>query len=114
MRQLVAPLGGESVLAQRFVLQADLLSFLVVGRKAKAPGAPERLSGDCLEPVKSRLGASPELLRRFGTVRLTCDVVARGPAAQGEAAVAAARALGDATRIVHAHPQAAPCESERT
>src|SRR4051794_25122183 len=103
MRQLVAPLRGESILAQCLVLQADLLAFLVVGGEAKAAGPPERVSGDRLQPVERRFGALPELLGRFGTVRLACNVVPRRTAAEREAAVATARSCGDSARVVHTH-----------
>src|SRR5713101_5263473 len=52
MWQLVAPLRSESVLAQGFVLQANLASLLVVGRKAKASCSSKRISGDRFEPVE--------------------------------------------------------------
>src|SRR5882724_619738 len=113
MRQFVAPFGCEPVLAQRFVLQADLVPFFVVGREAQATRAPERISGDRLESIESRLGAEPELLRRLCAVRLAGDVISSGSAAQGEAAVPTTRSFGDSARIVHAHTQAAARERKR-
>ena len=114
MRELVAPLRGESVLVQRFVLQADVVALLVVGRKSKAAGAAEVISGDCFEPIESRFGALPQLLRRLGAVRLPRNVVPCCAAAKSKAAVAAAGALGDSARVVHAHTQPAARECERT
>ena len=67
---------------QRFVLQTDLLSFFVVGRESKAACAAKRISGNCFEPIESRFGALPQLLRRLGAVRLARDVVASGAAAE--------------------------------
>ena len=46
MVQLVAPLGGEAVLAQRLVLRSDLDSLLVVGRKPQAAAASKRIACD--------------------------------------------------------------------
>src|SRR5258705_9585006 len=73
MRQLVAPLGIEPVLVQRFVFQADLVAFLVVGSQAQAACAAEGVSGNCLEPVEYHLGALPQLLRRLRAICLTRD-----------------------------------------
>src|SRR6266516_5504964 len=67
MRQLFAPRRRESVLVQRFVLQPDLVTLLVVGRKAKAACAAESISGNRLEPVERAFGSVPELLDRKST-----------------------------------------------
>jgi hypothetical protein len=59
----------------RPAVQPDLVSLFVVSGKSKAACPLERISGDRFEPVECRFGSAPELLRRLGAVRLTCDVV---------------------------------------
>src|SRR5262249_9185976 len=54
-------------------------------------------------PVDGLLGTPPELAGLVCAVRLARDVVPRGRASEREAAVAAARALADAARVVDAH-----------
>ena len=98
---------------QSFVLQADVVALLVVGRKPKAACAAKGIAGSSFEPVESRFGAPPQLLRRLGAVRFAGDVVTGCPTAESEAAVASARALGDSAPIVHAYAQAAARECER-
>ena len=104
-RQIVDPLRLDPVLAQRLVLAADLLALLLVGGEAKAPGPAERVAGELLHAVERTLGPPPHAERPIAAVRLARDVVARRAATKGEAAVAAARAFGDAALVVHAHAQ---------
>ena len=60
------------------------------------------------------MGPAPEALRLLGAVRVAGDVVPGGAAAEREAAVAAARSLGDPARVVHADAQAGLGEAERS
>src|SRR3712207_1314294 len=107
MRELVMPFGGEAVLAQRFVLGANLAALLHVGGEPKAAGASERVARERLEPVERALRTLPQPRGCVASVGLARDVVARGTAAQGEAAVAPARALGDPAGVVDTDAKAA-------
>ena len=112
-RQLVAPLGREAVLLQRFVLRADLGALLVVGSEAQAPGPAEGIPREGLESVELILGALPQPACRPRSVRLPCDVVACGGAAERKAAVAPARTFGDSARVTHTDTQSCLGERER-
>ena len=97
---------------QSFVLQADVVTLFVVGRKSKAACAAKGIAGSSFELVESRFGALPQLLGRLGAVRFAGDVITGCPTAEREAPVASARALGDSARIVHPYAQAAARECE--
>ena len=112
-RDVVEPLRLEAVLAQRLVLEPDALALLLVGREAIAAGAPQRVAGELGHPVERFLSPAPVAGRLLRAVRLAGDVVARGAAAEREAAVAPTRALGDAARVVHADAQAGLGQPER-
>src|SRR5262249_50287218 len=79
----------------------------------KAACAVERVARDRLQPVERGLRPAPQLRGAVGAVGVAGDVVARGGAAECEAAVAATRTLGDPTRVMDAHAQPRPCEGER-
>jgi hypothetical protein len=110
---VVEPLSGDPVLAQRLVLEPDRFALLLVGGEAVAAGAAKSVAGELGEPVELLLRPEPVRLRALGAVRLTRDVVARRAATEGEAAVAPARPLGDAARVVDADAQASFRKTER-
>ena len=112
-RDVVEPLGLEAVLAQRLVLEPDALALLLVAGEAVAAGAPQRVAGELGHSVERLVRPAPERRRALRAVRLAGDVVAGGAAAEREAAVAAARALRDPARVVHADAQAGLGEAER-
>ena len=60
LRELVVPLDGEAVLAQRLVLGLELGALGCVRGQAEAAGAPESVAGQLLEPVEVALGQHPE------------------------------------------------------
>src|SRR5690242_10865676 len=95
MRKLLTPLGGEAVLAERLVLALDLDPLFDVGRESQTARAPKCVACERLEPLDGVFGAVPELPRGVGAVGLARNVVAGGGAAEGKAAVAAARTLAD-------------------
>ena len=101
LRELVVPVRVEIVLTQRLELCADVGAFFFVGGQAQTADSAEGVARHRLQPVERMLGAPPELLGGLGTVRFARDVVAGGRSAQREAAVAAAGAGPDATRLVH-------------
>src|SRR5262249_1214663 len=103
VRERVAPLGAESVFAQGFVLRPNLDALLHVGGEPQAARPSECVAGESFHPVDGLLGTPPELAGLVCAVRLARDVVPRGRASEREAAVAAARALADAARVVDAH-----------
>src|SRR6185312_3829861 len=82
--------------------------------KAVAAGAPQRVAGKLGHPVERLMGPAPEGRRPLRAVRLAGDVVAGRAAAEREAAIAAARALRYAARVVHAHAQSGFDETERS
>ncbi len=82
----------------------DLAELLLVGGQAQAAVATDGVAAERLHGRERRLGPLPELSRAVRTVRVPGDVVPRRAAAQEEAAVAAARALGDPARVAHTNP----------
>ena len=109
--ELVPPLGCEPVLDERVVLAPDLVPLLVVRGQAQA-ARPARTRRPALEHVRERvLSPAPVRPRGVGAHPIAGDVVSHRTAAQGEAAVAAARPGCDLARLVHAH--AAPPAGER-
>ena len=112
-RDVVEPLGLDAVLAQRLVLEPDRVALLLVGGEAVAAGTAKRVACELGEAVELLLRPEPVRLGAVGAVRLAGDVVARRAAAEREAAVAPARALRDAARVVDAHAQPALGEPKR-
>ena len=78
---VVEPLGGDAVVAQRLVLGADVLPLLRVRGEPVAAGAPEGVAGERLHRVELVLGPAPERERLRRAVGLPRDVVARRPSA---------------------------------
>ena len=112
-RQLVAPLGGEAVLAQRLVLRAELVPLVVAG-EPEAAGAADRVAAELGHPVDVGLRQAPVVRSDVVAEPLACAVVCHRPAAEGKPAVAAARAGGDRARLVQPHALAQACERERS
>ena len=50
---VVEPLGLEAVLAQRLVLEPDVIALLLVGGEPVAAGAAQRVAGELGEPVEA-------------------------------------------------------------
>ena len=100
--EVVEPVDVEAVLPQRLVLRANLLPLLLVGGEAVAADLVQRVPRQLGEPVGLGLRPAPQLPRLLAAVRLARDVVAGRPAREREAAVAAARALGDGALVVDA------------
>ena len=116
VRQLVAPLGREAVLAEGLVLGLELGPLGGIGGQPQASGAPEGVARQLLEPVEIALRPAPETLRTLGAEVAPCLVVGGRAAAQREAAVAPARAAGDLARLVEddALPRLCKCERAGT
>src|SRR5438477_6657331 len=113
-RERLAELGPllhrEPILAQRFVLGLELRDLRRISGQAETPGAPEGVAGQFGEALEVALGQLPQRSGPLGTELRSRHVVRQGTAAQREAAVAAARATGDLSRLVNAHAQ--PCARE--
>jgi hypothetical protein len=101
-RDVLEPLRLDAVLAQRFVLEPDRGALLLVRGEAVTAGAAEGVATELGEPVELLLRPQPVRLRGRGAVGLAGNVVAGRAAAEREAAVAPARALGDAAGVVDA------------
>ena len=112
-RDVLEPFRLEAVLAQRLVLEPDAVALFLVAREAIAAGAPQRVAGELGHPVERFCSPAPVAGSLLRAVRLAGDVVACGPAAEREAAVAPTRALGDAARVVHPDAQAGLGQPER-
>ena len=113
VRQLVAPLGREAVLAEGLVLGLELAPLGGIGGQPEAAGAAEGVAGQRLEPVEIALRPAPETLRTLGAEVAPCPVVGGRAAAQREAAVAPACAAGDLARLVQGDALPRLCERER-
>jgi hypothetical protein len=96
------PLRLEAVFAERFELGPDLVAFFIVRGETEAAGPPDRVAAEQREPVKVIFGQPPEFRGSFRAQGSARVVVRHRPAAQREAAVAAACAFRDPARIVDA------------
>ena len=112
--ELVDPLGGEAVLAQRLVLGAERRPAPRRRRSRRLPTRRNASPASSSMPVEGALGEAPERLRRSRAEPLPRAVVRHRAAAQREAAVPPARARGDRARLVQAHAQPALGQRERT
>ena len=110
--ELVAPLGGEAVLAQRLVLRPQLVPLVVPGEPETARPA-DRVAAELDHPVDVRLRQAPIVRSGIVAEPLTRAVVCHRPAAEGKPTVAAAGAGGDRARLVQAHALPQACERER-
>src|SRR5664279_727941 len=113
-RKVVDPLGGDPVLAHRVVLEANVLALFLVSREPKAAHADEAVTRERLDAIERALRPLPESERTIAAVRLACDVVAGGAAAQRKAPVAAACALSDAALVVHTDAETGLGEPQRS
>ena len=107
------PLGREAGRDERLVLGAQLVALLLVDREPQRADPPKRVAGERLDRVDRALRPRHHRPRAVLADRLRRDVERGGHAAQREAAVAAARALGDPTRVVEPHALAGLGEPER-
>jgi hypothetical protein len=112
-RHVVEPFDVEAVLAQRLVLEPDVVSLLLVGGEPVGAGATQGVSGQLGQPVESFLGPPPVRRGLRSPVRLAGDVVTRRTAREGETAVATAGALRDRSRLVDADAKARLGKAER-
>src|SRR5262249_58460234 len=103
VRELLAPLDGEPIVPERFVLGANLDALLRVRGEPEAARPLEGVACERLHPVDRLLGALPELAGLVRAVGLARDVVPCGRASECEAAVATARPLAHAALVVDAH-----------
>ena len=107
------PLRREAGSDERLVLGAQLVALLLVDREPERADAPKRISGERLDRVDRALRPRHHRPRAVLADRLRRDVERGGHAAQGKAAVAAARSLGDPARVVEPHALACLGEPER-
>ncbi len=111
---LGTPFGLEAVSAQRFVFGAQCGRLFAIGRESQAPGPPEGVPGELSQTLERAFGQTPERRGALGAELDTGDIVRRRTAAQGETAVATARAARHLAGLVHADAQPGVGERERT
>ena len=104
--KIVDPLRVDAVGTQCRVLPLDLLALFRVGGETEAAGPAKRVACEIFHSVECALGPAPEVARLLDAVRLACDVIRGGAAAEREAAVAAACSFRDTALVVHAHAEA--------
>src|SRR5690242_7422532 len=97
--QLVPPLDLEPVVAQRLVLRVELGALGSVRGQTDAPGSPEAVAGQALQPVEVPVGQVPQRLRPLGSELVPGDIVGGRAAPQREAAVSATGAARDLARL---------------
>ena len=112
--QLTAPLGLEAVRPQSVVFGAELRQLSLAGGEAEAARVAERVARKRLDPIERALGQRPERASAARAELSPSGIVGGCAAAQGETAVAPARAPGHPARLVHADARAAARERERT
>ena len=113
-RERLAPLRLKAVLAQRFVLGAELLVLLLVGSDAEAADPAKRIAHGLGETVERPFGGDPVVAGDVTPKPLAGVAIGHRSAAKGEAAVPATRAFGNASRLVHPNPEAGLRERERS
>jgi hypothetical protein len=112
--EVVVPVNGEPVLAQSRVFARQLGALGVIGCDAEAADAAEGVARELLEPIECPLAQSPESVCGVSSEAPSRLVIRTGPAAQGEAPIAAARAARDHSGFMDSHPHSTGCERERT
>jgi hypothetical protein len=110
-QRLVDPFRGEPVGPQRLVLDGELVALLPVNGEPEAARSTAGVTGERGQLAERLLRQPPVACRLLASDRLDRDVVRRGAAAEGEAAVAAARAAGDLAGVVQ--PNLRACLRER-
>ena len=111
--EVVDPLRREAGRDERLVLGAELVALLLVDREPQRADPPEGIAGEGLDRVDRALRPRHHRAGALLADRLGGDVERGGHAAQGEAAVAAARPSGDPARVVEPHALARLGEPER-
>ncbi len=101
--EVVDPLGREAGPDEGVVLGAQLISLLVVDRDPERADATEGVAGERLDRVDGALRPRHQLGGGGLADRLGGDVERGRHAAEGEASVAPACALGDPTTVVETH-----------
>jgi hypothetical protein len=112
-RQRLDLFDREAVGTQRLELVPERVRLMLPLREPEAADAPARIACERLQAVECALAQPPEQACPFATERSLRPVVRHRTAAQGKAAVAAARARGDLARLEQADAQPTLGERQR-